>query len=563
MKNLKSMIAKIVLIVFGALLITFVLINIIVARIIEDEVLEQWKTKDYKLVQTYGDLLKERDCDAVEEYQAFIDYVSSENTLNYALFIQDLDGVVTAVAHSSPDRIGLVLEDAGSIAAARDGEAYVGYYTDQVTGGMTLDVLTPIYDDENHLQGALNLGIPVDQETMNEILSGSLTKVASTSVGCSIALLIILSVGIYVLVIRPIKRLAKNIEKMANYDLTDDETGVMEKYCKRSDEIGMISSDFDAMRKSITKLVKEINGVTNQLSGQADELSTVSKQVAEMGDQLALTVTDVANGATDQAQETAEGQTQVSEMSQLIEVVRENMNVLKETTKDVSELKDSGLEALGHVVENTEKNMADTERVYEVIMETSRQTERIKEASSQITGIAAQTNLLALNASIEAARAGDAGKGFAVVASEIGTLAAGTNALTAKIEEIIQDLVQKTAMAVNVIGQMQESSKEQADSVAATEKKFELISENIQNMTERCDELEGSTKKMEESRNVIVNIVSDLSAISEENAACMEEAAAAVEEQAKAIVTVSDSSAVVASLADKLTEEIHVFKMNE
>ena len=41
MKNLKSMIAKIVLIVFGALLITFVLINIIVARIIEDEVLEQ------------------------------------------------------------------------------------------------------------------------------------------------------------------------------------------------------------------------------------------------------------------------------------------------------------------------------------------------------------------------------------------------------------------------------------------------------------------------------------------------------------------------------------------
>ncbi len=562
MKQLKSLIAKIVLFVFAALLVTFVSINFIVSSIIENEVLEQWKTKDYKLVQTYGELLKEKECDTVEEYQEFVDYINGENTLNYALFIQNVDGTVTAVAHSNPDRIGLVLEDAGSIAAARDGEPYVGYYTDQVTGGMTLDVLTPIYDSENQLQGALNIGIPVDQTTMNGILNKSLVKVAGVSVICTIALLIELSLVVYLLVIRPIKRLAKNIEQMAKYDMTSDKTGVIEKYCKRSDEIGVISNDLEAMRLSIMKLVKEITMVISELSGQSDALSDVSEKVAEMSSQLSQTVSDVANGATSQAQDTTEGQQQVSELSELIEIVEDNMSILNAATKDVSEIKESGIEALELVVENTEKSNQDSAHVHEVIMETSRQTERIKEASAQIRDIAEQTNLLALNASIEAARAGEAGRGFAVVATEIGNLAGGTNELTAKIEDIIQDLVHKMDMTVKVIEQMQESAKIQAESVNDTEKKFELIAENIQKMEERCNQLNESTKKMEERKNVIVGIVNNLSAISEENAACMEEAAASVEDQARSISTVSDSSHHVASLADQLTEEIHIFKMD-
>ena len=235
------------------------------------------------------------------------------------------------------------------------------------------------------------------------------------------------------------------------------------------------------------------------------------------------------------------------------------MNVLNEATNEVSKLKDQGLDALEIVVGNTEKSNSASARVHEVIMETSEQTNRIKEASAQISGIAQQTNLLALNASIEAARAGEAGKGFAVVATEIGNLAGGTNTLTTKIEEIIRDLIQKMELAVSVIDSMQESAKMQADSVTDTEKKFNLIAENIQAMTERCKKLDESTKEMEESKNVMIEVVNNLSAISEENAACMEEAAASVEEQTKSMHTVSTSSQHVASLAEKLTEEINQF----
>lgn len=559
MKTKKSLILKISLLVLLALAVTFVVINIIVSDIIKQEVLEQWKQKDDKLVQTYGELLLARGCDSVEEYQEFIDDINRENTLNYALFIQNLDGVVTAVAHSDPSRIGLVLEDAGSIAAARDGESYVGYYTYSVTGGLTLDVLAPIYNEENQLLGALNIGIPVDEETMNSILSSSLIKVTAISVVCTILLLVILSMVIYILVIIPMKRLSDNIARMSKYDLSQDKTGVIAAYCRRTDEIGVISNDFETMRLSIIRLIEEITGVINELTGQADSLSNVSGSVEETSSQLSQTVNEVANGATSQAQETAEGQERVADLSQLIEVVQENMRILDDAAKSVSDIKDEGIEALKIVVDNTEKNNQSSSRVYEVITETNRQTGKIKEASAQIRDIADQTNLLALNASIEAARAGDAGKGFAVVATEIGNLAGETNELTSRIEDVIQELVQKMDLAVSVIESMQSSAQMQSESVSDTEKKFDLIANNIREMEERCVQMEESTQRMEESKNVIVNVVSNLSAISQENAACMEEAAASVDEQTKSIAIVSQSSQHVASLADKLSEEINRF----
>lgn len=559
MKKGKGLIVKITLFVLASLLLTFIAISVIVSNIIEQEVLEQWKTEDYKLVQAYGELLQAEECESVEEYQAFIDEINSKNSLNYALFIQNLDGVVTAVAHSNPDRVGLVLEDEGSVAAAKDGEPYVGYYTDAVTGGRTLDVLTPIYDNENQLIGALNIGIPVDQATMNTILKTSLVKVAVTCLVCTILLLIVLTLVIHILILKPLNFLCDNISRMARYDLSADKTGVVERCCRRGDEIGMISNDFEAMRMSIIKLVKEITAVVRELSGQADSLSDVSEKVADTSNQLSQTVNEVANGATSQAQETAEGQQQVVDLSELIELVQENMSILNEATNEVSGLKDQGLEALKVVINNTEKSNSASARVHEVIMETSQQTNRIKEASAQISEIAEQTNLLALNASIEAARAGDAGKGFAVVATEIGNLAGETNALTAKIEDIIRDLIQKMDLAVSVIDGMQESAKMQGDSVTDTEKKFNLIAENIQNMESRCNQLDESTKKMEQRKNVIIEVVNNLSAISQENAACMEEAAASVEDQTVSMHTVSESSQHVASLAEKLTEEINQF----
>lgn len=80
-----------------------------------------------------------------------------------------------------------------------------------------------------------------------------------------------------------------------------------------------------------------------------------------------------------------------------------------------------------------------------------------------ISGVANQTNLLALNAAVEAARAGEAGRGFAVVAQEVRNLAVQTQQATKDVEAQISAIeaqskatVQATAKAATAASQANE-----------------------------------------------------------------------------------------------------------
>ena len=158
----------------------------------------------------------------------------------------------------------------------------MGYYTDDLTGVRTLDVLTPVYKD-GILDGAFNIGTPVDQKTLSAIVSGATIKLTLLAVGFSTVLLILLSVIIYKLILKPIGQLAVGIDRLTNYDLTKSENDPVEKLAARKDEIGAISKGFAHMRSSIVNLVLEIKGVTDELTDQSDALSRVSRDVAEMG----------------------------------------------------------------------------------------------------------------------------------------------------------------------------------------------------------------------------------------------------------------------------------------
>ena len=269
MKKGKSVNRKIAAIVAAMLIVTFVVLDIAVGKIIRAEVLNQWKTDGFKLVQVYSELMQANGCETTEEYQQFIDDINQKNTFNYALYIEEVDGEVTAVAHSNPQRIGIVLDDAGSIAAARDGETFVGYFTDPVSGGLTLDVLNPIFDASGNLLGALNIGIPIDTATMNHILQSSLLKVTIICILFAVALLVLLCICLYRMLIRPLKVLSHNIEKMADYDFSIQDMELL-SYEKRQDEIGTISRSFFAMKGSLTELVFSIEQVVHKLSSESE-----------------------------------------------------------------------------------------------------------------------------------------------------------------------------------------------------------------------------------------------------------------------------------------------------
>lgn len=93
------------------------------------------------------------------------------------------------------------------------------------------------------------------------------------------------------------------------------------------------------------------------------------------------------------------------------------------------------------------------------IDEAKRAMEALTESAAAIGGvtelvrtIAKQTRLLALNATIEAARAGDAGKGFAVVAGEVKALAAETEKAIASVTERTDQIAGSTDSVNRTLG---------------------------------------------------------------------------------------------------------------
>ncbi len=113
-----------------------------------------------------------------------------------------------------------------------------------------------------------------------------------------------------------------------------------------------------------------------------------------------------------------------------------------------------------------------------------------------IREIADQTNLLALNATIEAARAGDAGRGFAVVASEVKALAQETAKATGTIgKQIIeiQGRVDSAVTAIRSIGKRVIGINEIITGIsAATEEQSAATNEitaNVASMAEAATEI--------------------------------------------------------------------------
>lgn len=557
---MKSSVTKrMVPIIVVILVVVFLANNIMSVQMLKNEVKEQWMMDDYKLVAAYGQEMTDLGYDSTEEYQMFVDGINDTGDYNYVVYMENVDGKVVAIAHSNPDRVGIVLEDAGSIKAVNEGMTYMGYYTDQVSGKETIDLIVPVSDKNGAQKGALNIGVPADDATLSSILVTTIGKLSAVSIILAVIVIILLIVGIRLMLLAPISALAPEIQQMAQYNLTMKNRTLIERYAKRPDEIGLISTSFLNMQEKLTAMIANIHDVAEKMMGQSEELSGICTEVSDSSSQLSKTVEDVAAGATTQAQQTTEGSVQVGKLSDLIENVEENMGRLFEAAGSVETIEHQGVEVLDVLVDKTSANNENSKLVHRVMEETSGQADKIKGASEQIRGIASQTNLLALNASIEAARAGEAGRGFAVVATEIGNLAQETNLLTNEIEAVVHELLDKMKEAVENIALMEQTTVEQSESVEQTRSKFEEITSTILQMEQKCNVLADSTKEMKESRKNIIDVINDLSALSEENAACMEEAAASVNLQNTSITKLATSGQEVAVLAEALNQEIAKF----
>lgn len=360
---------------------------------------------------------------------------------------------------------------------------------------------------------------------------------------------------------KPIVAITRRINELSALDFSVNETAEARKNLNRKDEIGEMTRALRSMRENVVDFIAKTSESAEVVASSSQELTEISKQASTASDEVARTIVEIAKGVNDQAKDTEGTANNIEQLSDLLDEDAKYIEELNRAAEKINTEKEEGFNILRDLIYKTEKSNEASINIYEVILSSNENAEKIEIASTMIQNIADQTNLLALNAAIEAARAGEAGRGFAVVAEEIRKLAEDSNRFTGNIQSIIDELKAKSKLAVSTMNNVKVIVNEQTQSVKATEIKFEAIAEATQLIRNAVEKLNHSTQLMLKNKENIIELVQNLSAISEENAAGTQEASASMEEQVATIEEIANSGQSLASVAEDLRTLIERFKI--
>ena len=369
-------------------------------------------------------------------------------------------------------------------------------------------------------------------------------------------LLILLILGTFVILYRRLSRISRLMD-----DLSQSAGDLTQRLSvSGSDEVAEIASHVDDFIETVQKIVVEVAHAVASLTASAEELSSTSTQTADVASSLDVSIGKVNEAALTQARDAEAGASNIKVLGDLIDEDLRRVAILGQDADTVTALVSEGIEALKKLNASASESTALSTKVYEAITETSVSVSAISKASEMVRGIAHQINLLALNAAIESARAGEAGKGFSVVAEEVRKLAEETSTFTDEITRTIGGLLNRAQEAVDLIKQTQALVEIQNDHIQNTNDRFNGISNAIKNVIQTSKELNEGGLKMNDQKAQVVDIISTLSQLTNDNAAVTLKAAESIKGQAASISILSKASYEVAVMAERIMETITRFK---
>ncbi len=334
-----------------------------------------------------------------------------------------------------------------------------------------------------------------------------------------------------------------------------------EKLNRRKDETGQMSRAISELREKLVAVYMQIKEQSQSLYQAAEVLSNETAETSDAVGQVDRAIGEIADGATSQAEETQKATENVILIGNMVEETGrqvERLNVNADTMQRAS------IEAMDTLKALDDTNVRTREAIEKIAEQTNTTNEsalKIREATTMITSIAEETNLLSLNASIEAARAGEQGRGFAVVASQIQKLAEQSNESAREIEEIIDSLIRDSEEAVETMNAVKEIITKQSDNVEKTGAGFTEVKSGIDTSLISMEAIAKSIDMMDEARINVVDVVQNLTAIAQENAAGTEETSASATEVGAIVQNMAEQAGKLKEVAGELESSMSVFKI--
>ena len=129
-----------------------------------------------------------------------------------------------------------------------------------------------------------------------------------------------------------------------------------------------------------------------------------------------------------------------------------------------------------------------------------------------------------------------------------------------EIEEILKQLVKNYEIIIQNVKSTSDNMEVQNSKLAETQNVFTILENDINGTVERIAEINTMVEHLDVEICKMVDMISNLSAISEENSASTEQTMASIQELTAVIGQVSEKAQNVNDSADELMREVNVFK---
>jgi len=250
-------------------------------------------------------------------------------------------------------------------------------------------------------------------------------------------------------------------------------------------------------------VVDWFNQFVDKLHNSISDVVKSSLPLNKLSDDLGSLTTETLKISNKQNQATEEVSLVVEDLVASVQNVSNNASSASEAANQADRAAKDGREIVDKTVASINGLAQEVERAGEVIRKLESDTENVGTILDVIKGIAEQTNLLALNAAIEAARAGEQGRGFAVVADEVRTLASRTQDSTQEIQKVIEELQTAARSAVEVMGQSKQRAQTSVDQAAQTGESLAAITERVESISQMNMQIASAAEEQERAAHSI------------------------------------------------------------
>lgn len=411
---------------------------------------------------------------------------------------------------------------------------------------------------------ALNADLTNLCEVTKDMASRDMAQIKSTVETLSVVVLIAASmilVGMTVLIgtgiDRSVTNFKKSLDKIAQGSIS------VRIRADKNDEFSQFGRNLNGFLDKLEDSIRQLKGISANLAEAGSELESKANRTKGASEVVSTALEEIAKGAVTQAGDISDSSQQVTIMQENMSQIAESVNHLSDTAREMNQ---KGAEAAKIVHELSSTSDQTTEafiKISDQIHKTNGSVVKIQEVVNLIAQIASQTNLLSLNASIEAARAGEAGKGFAVVASEIQKLAEQTNSSAKVIDDIILALSKESQETVQSINEVTDMIMSQKTALDETKMKFGVVDDGISAAVVGMGVVQEQVDVCGRSGEHVVGLMTNLSAIAEENAATTEQTNTSMNELNDATASLARTAVELKQLSIAVQENLHYFNTEE